>query len=97
MSNYCKYAINRKKHDLLLNRVAIINQTHGCRYDYLAGNPCEVRNTGRLYECYYGGDLLTSWDVLDISTLDAAFSSLDALADAVWLVRRAGFLRMLIS
>lgn len=97
MSNYCKYAINRKKHDLLLNRVAIINQTHGCQYDYLAGNPCEVRNAGRLYECYYGGDLLTAWDVLDISTLDSAFAVLDALSDAVWLVRRAGYLRMLIS
>lgn len=97
MSDYRQYDINRKKHDLLLNRIAIINQTHGCRYDYLAGNPCEVRNTGRWYECYYGGDLLTSWDVLDVSTLDSAFAALDALADAVWLVRRAGFLRMLIS
>jgi len=97
VSDYSKYAINRKRHDLLLNRVAIINQMHGCQYDYLAGNPCEVRHTGRWYECYYGGDLLTTWDVLDSATLDAAFRRVDSLADALWLVRRAGFLRMLIS
>lgn len=97
MSYNAQYVINRKRHDLLLNRVAIINQTHGCQYDFLAGNPCEVRSRGRWYEVYYGGDLLTSWDILDTATLDAAFVRVDALADAVWLVRRAGFLRMLIS
>ena len=97
MSKYSKYGMNHKRHDLLLNRVAIINQVHGCKYDFQTGNPCEVRGYGRSYEVYYGGDLLTTWDISDSGTLDAAFSRLDALADAVWLVRRAGFLRMLIS
>ena len=97
MSDYAKNGGNHKRHNLLLNRVAIINQLHGCQYVFDAGNPCVVRGYGRSYEVYYGGDLLTTWDIADTATLDAAFRRVDSLADALWLVRRAGFLRMLIS
>ncbi len=86
-----------RTHDKLLNRIAIVNQIHGCRYDYSVGNPCTVRYARGAYVCEYGGAELCAWGVYDLSSLDAAYAKVDALADALWLVRRAGFLRVSIS
>lgn len=83
-----------KKHDILLNRIAIINEIHGCKYDYSPANPCTVTYRLGCYTCTYAGDVLCAWDAYDLVSLDAAFARVDALSDALWLVRRAGYLRV---
>lgn len=83
-----------KRHDILLNRIAIINEIHGCRYDYSPANPCTVSYRLGHYTCTYAGDTLCSWLAYDLPSLDDAFACVDALCDALWLVRRAGFLRV---
>lgn len=82
------------KHDLLLNRIAIVNQIHGCNYDYSYGNPCTVRFCRGWYTCDYFGNRLCAWRVYDFPSLDVAYDRVDSLADTLWLVRRAGCLRV---
>lgn len=82
-----------RKHDLLLNRCAIINQIHGCAYDWCSGNPCTVSYRRGWYTCYYFGRELVAWGVYDLDSARAAYGRLDALADALWLVSAAGVLR----
>lgn len=84
-------------HDLLVNRVCMVNEIHGCRYHHGYGNPCVVRSCRHGYVCEYGGTPLCSWSCYDVQSVRDAFATVDALADSLWLVRRAGYLRMLIS
>lgn len=79
-------------HKLCLNRIAVVNQIHGCRYDYSTDNPCTYVVSGRDHACVYGGVTLARWREYDLETVQGAFDVLDALADALWLVRRAGYL-----
>ena len=83
-----------KKHDLLLNRIAVINQIHGCQYDHSCGNPCAVSYRLGTYSCIYAGDVLTTWRVYDLPSVDSALVLVDSLSDALWRIRRAGFLRV---
>lgn len=83
-----------KRHELLLNRIAIVNQIHGCSYDWSVGNPCTVRYVRGWYVCDYCGECLCAWCVYDFPSLDAAMSRVSSLADALWLLRRSGYLRM---
>lgn len=83
-----------KRHDILLNRIAVINQIHGCNYDYSPANPCCVTYRLGCYTCTYAGDVLCDWRAYDLTSIDKAFVLIDALADALWIVRRAGYLRM---
>lgn len=82
------------KHDLLLNRIAIVNQIHGCNYDYSFWNPCTVKYLRGWYVCDYLGTRLCEWCVYDFPSLERAYDRVDSLADALWLIRRAGYLRM---
>lgn len=82
-----------KKHDLLLNRIAMVNQIHGCDYGWCCGAPCIVTYSKGWYVCDYFGMRLCAWASYDVPSLDAAFSKVDSLADSLWLIRRAGCLR----
>lgn len=81
-------------HNNILNRVGIINEIHGCHYDYCYGNPCTVRHRLGWYSCLYFGDLIAQWQSFDVDGVKLAFAKLDALAEALWLVRKAGKLRL---
>lgn len=81
-----------EKHDLILNRIAIINQIHGCRYDYEATNACVVSRDGVWYYCSYFGCELCRWRRYDLDGVSSVFDKLDAMADVLWRVRRAGML-----
>lgn len=83
------------QHDLLINRVGVINEIHGCSHHVGFGNPCRVYWSDGGYVCEYAGVVLCRWRLYDLDSLDSAFSVVDSLADSLWLVRRAGFLRVL--
>lgn len=86
-----------KRHNLLLNRIAIINQIHGCHYGYCVGYPCTVRYERGWYICSYNGNAICSWAMYDYTTLDSSYDLVDSLCNALWLVSSAGYLRVLKS
>ena len=80
--------------DKLLNRVGIINQIHGCAYDWNCGNPCTVTYARGCYVCHYCGVDFCQWFAYDLLSLETSLDKVDSLANALWLVRRAGYLRV---
>ena len=83
-----------KVHNLILNRVAMINQTHGTDYGWSAGCVCTVRYDRGWYTCAYSGIDLCTWHVYDLHSTDSAFRKVDSLDAALWLVRVTGHLRV---
>lgn len=84
-----------KTHDLIANRVAIVNQMHGCRYDNCVGNPCVLRHLGGLYEVRYCDTVVASYALYDLNTANKALGTVDKLNDVLWNGRREGYMRLL--
>ena len=77
-------------YDLVQNRCAIINQIHGCKYDFARGNPCDFRwHDGRWRVDYFGSELAT-FRVYDLPSAQSAYDRVDALSHALWMLRRSG-------
>lgn len=83
-----------RKHDLIANRVALINQMHGCQYDYSGGNPCVMRYHGGWYEVVYCGTQVACWNLYDVPSVNYAFERIDVLNDILWNGRRDGCLSL---
>lgn len=76
--------------DTVINRVGIINQILGCKYDHQMGNPCEVYlRRGRLTVKVCGGELATS-GIYDGEGLIAVLYVLDSFKGGLWLMRSGG-------
>lgn len=76
--------------DAVINRVGVINQILGCKYDYQLGNPCEVcSRRGRITVSVCGGELATS-SANDGEGLVALLYVLDSLKAGLWLMRSGG-------
>lgn len=69
--------------DLLANRVSIINQI-------LGANVVWVSYKRGLYVCTVCGAKLCDFRIYDLPSIDAAFASVDALSDGLWLLNRSG-------
>lgn len=78
--------------DLIYNRAGIVNQIHGCTYANALDNPFVVTNDGGSYCCKYLGEVVAKFDILDASSVRRAFAVVDAISNAVWLLRRSGCL-----
>lgn len=76
--------------DTLENRVAIINQLHGCRYDFSKTNPCLLEHGRGWYLVKYDGNEIARFRVYDLDSITSAFGIVDGFANAIWLLRRAG-------
>ena len=76
--------------DIIENRVSIINQIMGARYDSCLDNPCILRYRRGEYVCTYCGETYATWHVYDLDTTRRAFERIDALSDALWLAFRTG-------
>lgn len=76
--------------DKIENRVSIINQIMGARYDTALDNPCRVWYRRGSYVCLYCGEVYATWHVYDVATAEVAFKRIDALADGLWLAFRTG-------
>lgn len=83
-----------KVHNLIVNRISIINQIHGCRYDGLVTNPCKLKRRDGHYVVDYCGEEMARWLLYDVDTVESAFRVVDRLSRALWLGRRAGVLRL---
>lgn len=94
MLDYAVMSRWTSKHDLLMNRVGIINEIHGCAHHTGLGNPCRVWWDSGGYVCEYLGSELCRWRLYDLDGLSAAYGRVDALADALWRIRRGGCLRV---
>lgn len=91
----CSYHVmdaTLKKHGLIANRVCCINQKHGCRYDNASDNPCKLVRSDSGYVVTYCGANVAGYRLSDPSSVDDAFTLVDALDNALWLIRRAGYL-----
>lgn len=81
-----------KAHKLVVNRVSIINQLHGCRYDNGILNPCKLKWQRGRYVVTYCGRELCAYRLYDGTSADMAVSVVTALADMCWLGRRQGWI-----
>lgn len=89
-SNFYKDMTQVQLVDAVINRVGVINQIMGCKYDYQIGNPCEVYNRrGRITVTVCGGELATS-SANDGEGLVALLYVLDSLKAGLWLMRSGG-------
>lgn len=80
-----------KVHRLILNRIEVINQMHGCRYVNNCANPCRLVYSGGCYCVRYCGVDIASWRLYDMESIDAAFARIDLISKTVWAVRRNGW------
>lgn len=78
------------KIDLIINRVSILNQILGMRYDGLTTNPCQFSYVRGRYVLSICGESYAHVMLYDVASADAAIVMLDALADGLWLLRRSG-------
>lgn len=77
-------------HDVIVNRVSIINQVLGARYDGCLDNPLLIRCKRGLYTVTLCGVDYVSWRAYDITSTDDALHILDGLKRGLWLIRRSG-------
>lgn len=76
--------------DLITNRVSIVNQCLGARYDGVSDNPCVIRYCEGCYLIEIYGCEFVRWQIYDQCSIDAALSRIDAFSDGLWLAMRSG-------
>lgn len=76
--------------DLIANRVSIVNQLLGARFDGAKDNPLFVEYDHGRYVCKLCGEVYATWGVYDLCSTQAAYDRVDALADGLWLIGRFG-------
>lgn len=86
-------ALWERKQTLVLNRLRVINQVMGCRYDESPDNPCTFSWRGGAYVVEWLGREVARLPIYDLEAAETAFQRLDAIADALWMARREGMLK----
>ena len=81
-----------RQHELVLNRVAMVNQIHGCMYDYSADNPCVATCVSGVWQVRYCGALVCSYDLRDYDSVLSAYVVIDCYVDCLWHARVGGYL-----
>lgn len=76
--------------DLLMNRVGILNQILGCKYDQAPDNPLRLVCVRRSYVCEVCGCAFVRFRLYDIDGLESAISALDSFVEGLWLLNRTG-------
>lgn len=76
--------------DLIANRVKVINQTLGARYDFSAKNACQVAYSKGRYTCEVCGAVFAEFGIYDIASTENALKRLDSLGDGLWYLNRSG-------
>lgn len=84
-----------KTHDLVRNRMRVLNQILGCRYDESPENPARLEYRHGTYRVRFCGRIVAEWRVYDLQSVQTAFERLDAMSDAFWQARRAGVVGVL--
>ena len=86
----CRVDAACRESRVIQNRVAIINQTHGCRYDFAADNPCRIDVHGGSSSVWYLGKLICEYRVSEPDTVFAASQLMDAVSMAVRVIKHSG-------
>ena len=70
--------------DLVVNRVSVINQILGARYDGCLENPVRLR---RVVAATWSRSAVPfcRYDLYDVPSTESALASLDALKEGLWL------------
>lgn len=76
--------------DTLVNRVSIVNQILGARYEGSSDCPCVLSYRKGVYTISICGTVYITFRVYDAAQLDAAFGKIDSLADGLWYLSRSG-------
>lgn len=77
-------------HELVVNRIAIVNQLLGSRYKFGSGAPLAVVSKGSRYLCRLNGCDLFAWDLRERSTVLEALACSDTLQNFLWLLGVGG-------
>lgn len=80
-------------HDLIVNRVAIMNQILGCRYDHSPDNPFVLERRRKGYVCKVCDAAYESWDLYNAIEAERALCSIESLKEGLWLLNRSGRLK----
>lgn len=83
--------------DLVVNRVSVINQILGARYDGCLENPVRLRRVRGGYVCEVCGEPFVRYDLYDVPSTESALAALDSLKEGLWLLNRSGGLSFTIS
>ena len=75
--------------DLITNRISIINQTLGARYDAAMDNPCVLVSKRGNYQVNVCGVCFASFSSYDLLETYDALQRLDALSDGLWYLMRS--------
>ena len=84
--NVCAWT---KKFDLIINRISIINQTLGARYDAALDNPCVLVSKRGNYQVNVCGVRFACFRSYDLQSTVDALKRLDALSDGLWYLMRS--------
>lgn len=84
-----------KTHDLIRNRMQVLNQILGCRYDESPDNPARLEYYRGCYHVEFCDVTIAEWRIYDIQSVQTAFERLDAMSSAFWHARRAGVVGVL--
>lgn len=78
-----------KNFDLITNRISIINQTLGARYDAALDNPCVLVTKRGNYQINVCGVRFAGFRSYDMQSTIDALKRLDALSDGLWYLMRS--------
>lgn len=94
----CRMSLFTRTHNLILNKVSIINQIFLCRHDFDPSNPCVFRpGLAHDYHVAICGRVVCSWHVWDLAGAGYAFALLETVANVLWAVRSSGWLALPLS
>lgn len=78
------------KHNLIANRVKIINQVLEGVHEGFVGTPCVVKYRRGCYRVLFFGVCLVEYRVYQVESVENAFLRVDAVCDSLWYMSRAG-------
>lgn len=81
-----------RQHDLMQNRVSVMNQMHNCRYARNCANPCQLRHRGGTYDVEVYGEVVTTYGLYDVDGTAAALATMDMLTRLLWNGTAGGWL-----
>lgn len=77
-------------YELISNRVSVINQVLGARYDGLLTNPLQLHYHRGSYTCKVCGAEFASFRIYDLPSTSYAYDRLQGLNDGIWFLNRSG-------
>lgn len=79
-----------KAHELIKNRVGIVNELLGYRYHFDAHNALVLDWSDGRWRLVFDGIQKCEYRVYDLDTVRPALEWVKSFADACWMLRRAG-------